>query len=118
MRVLICDGLHKQGVKIFEKAKGIEVVVHDRLEVSELLETIKGCEGLVVRSRTKVDRKILEKANALRVIGRAGIGVDNIDIEAATESGVLVMNTPGANAVAAAEHALALMMAISRHIRM
>ena len=116
MRVLICDGLHKQGVKIFEKAKGIEVVVHDRLEATELLETIKGCEGLVVRSRTKVDRKILEQAKQLRVIGRAGIGVDNIDIEAATESGVLVMNTPGANAVAAAEHALALMMALSRHI--
>ena len=116
MRILVCDGLHRQGVKIFEKAKGIEVEVHDRIEPSELLDAIGGCEGVVVRSRTKIDRKILDRASRLRVIGRAGIGVDNIDIEAATYNGVLVMNTPGANAVAAAEHAMALMLALSRHI--
>ena len=116
MRILVCDGLHRQGVKIFEKAEGIEVVVNDRIEPSELLTTIRDCEGVVVRSRSKIDRKVLEEASRLRVIGRAGIGVDNIDIEAATLSGVLVMNTPGANAVAAAEHAMALMLALSRHI--
>jgi D-3-phosphoglycerate dehydrogenase len=116
MRVLICDGLHQQGVKIFEKVKGLKVEVHDRLEASELLKAIRTCEGVVVRSRTQINRKVLERASRLRVIGRAGIGVDNIDIEAATHQGILVMNTPGANAVAAAEHALALMMALSRHI--
>jgi D-3-phosphoglycerate dehydrogenase len=116
MRVLICDGLHQQGVKIFEKVKGLKVEVHDRLEANELLKVIRNCEGVVVRSRTKINRKVLERASRLRVIGRAGIGVDNIDIEAATHRGILVMNTPGANAVAAAEHALALMMALSRHI--
>jgi len=116
MRVLICDGLHRQGVKIFQKAKNVEVEVRDTIEPQELLELIPKCEGIVVRSRTKIDGRILKKASRLRVIGRAGIGVDNIDIEAATQQGVLVMNTPGANAVAAAEHAMALMMALARHI--
>jgi D-3-phosphoglycerate dehydrogenase len=116
MRILICDGLQRQGVKIFEKAKGIEVEVHERIEPRELLDAIQNCEGVVVRSRSKIDRKVLDRASRLRVIGRAGIGIDNIDIEAATRDGVLVMNTPGANAVAAAEHAMALMMALSRHI--
>ena len=116
MRVLICDGLHRQGVKIFQKAKNIEVLVREKIEPKELAELISECEGIVVRSRTKIDGRVLKKASRLRVIGRAGIGVDNIDIEAATQKGVLVMNTPGANAVAAAEHAIALMMALARHI--
>lgn len=116
MRVLICDGLHRQGVKIFKKAKNVEVEVRDNIEPEELLELLPKCEGVVIRSRTKIDAKVLKKASRLRVIGRAGIGVDNIDIEAATQQGVLVMNTPGANAVAAAEHAMALMMALARHI--
>jgi D-3-phosphoglycerate dehydrogenase len=116
MRVLVCDGLHRQGVKIFEKAKSFEVEVHDRIEAKELLDLISDCEGVVIRSRTQIDRRVLQRAANLRVIGRAGIGVDNIDIEAATHAGVLVMNTPGANAVAAAEHAMALMMALARHI--
>ncbi|MCG6917332.1 MAG: phosphoglycerate dehydrogenase [Deltaproteobacteria bacterium] len=116
MRVLICDGLHRQGVKIFQKAKNIEVLVRENIEVKELVDLISKCEGIVVRSRTKIDGKVLKKASRLKVIGRAGIGVDNIDIEAATAKGVLVMNTPGANAVAAAEHAMALMMALARHI--
>ncbi len=116
MRILVCDGLHRQGVKIFEKAKGIEAEVHDRIQPGELLDTIQECEGVVIRSRTRIDQAVLDRAPRLKVIGRAGIGVDNIDIEAATRSGVLVMNTPGANAVAAAEHAMALMLALSRHI--
>jgi len=116
MRVLICDGLRQQGVKIFQKVKNLEVEVREKIEPEELLDVIPGCDGVVIRSRTKIGRKVLERASRLRVIGRAGIGVDNIDIEAATERGVLVMNTPGANAVAAAEHAMALMLALARHI--
>jgi D-3-phosphoglycerate dehydrogenase len=116
MRVLICDGLHRQGVKIFQKAKNTEVEVREKIDPLELLEMIPECDGLVVRSGTKIDREVLERATRLRVIGRAGIGVDNIDIEVATRMGVLVMNTPGANAVAAAEHAMALMLALARHI--
>jgi D-3-phosphoglycerate dehydrogenase len=116
MRVLICDGLHRQGVNIFRKAKGIEVEVHDRLELDLLIERIKDCDAVVTRSHTQIDRTVLERAPKLRVVGRAGTGVDNIDVEVATERGVLVMNTPGANAMAAAEHTMALMLALSRHI--
>jgi D-3-phosphoglycerate dehydrogenase len=116
MRVLICDGLHRQGVNILKKAKGIEVEVHDRLDLEALLERVRECEGVVVRSNTQIDRRVLEQAARLRAVGRAGTGVDNIDVEAATQRGVLVMNTPGANAMAAAEHAVALMLALSRHI--
>jgi D-3-phosphoglycerate dehydrogenase len=116
MRVLICDGLRQQGVKIFQKVKNFEVEVREKIEPEELLDVIPDYDGVVIRSRTKIGRKALERASRLRVIGRAGIGVDNIDIEAATQRGVLVMNTPGANAVAAAEHAMALMLALARHI--
>jgi D-3-phosphoglycerate dehydrogenase len=116
MRVLICDGLRQQGVKIFQKVKNLEVEVREKIEPEELLDVISDYDGVVIRSRTKIGRKALERASRLRVIGRAGIGVDNIDIEAATQRGVLVMNTPGANAVAAAEHSLALMLALARHI--
>jgi D-3-phosphoglycerate dehydrogenase len=99
MRVLICDGLRQQGVKIFQKVKNLEVEVREKIEPEELLDVIPDYDGVVIRSRTKIGRKALERASRLRVIGRAGIGVDNIDIEAATQRGVLVMNTPGANAV-------------------
>ncbi len=116
MRVLVCDGLHEQGVKIFEKSKGIEVEAHKDLEAGDLLERIKDFEGVVIRSRTQINRDVLERASSLRVIGRAGIGVENIDIETATHRGILVMNTPGANAMATAEHTLALMLGLARHI--
>ena len=116
MRVLICDGLHRQGVNIFRKAKGIEVEVHDRLDAGLFLERIAECDAVVIRSHTQIDRTVLERAPKLRVIGRAGTGVDNIDVETATKRGILVMNTPGANAMAAAEHTVALMLALSRHI--
>jgi D-3-phosphoglycerate dehydrogenase len=116
MRILVCDGLHEQGVRIFEKTEGIEVVVHEHLEPADLPGLIRDFEGVVLRSRTQINREVLNQATRLRVIGRAGIGVDNIDIEAATQRGILVMNTPGANAMAAAEHTLALMLALARHI--
>jgi len=116
MRVLVCDGLHEQGLKIFEKADGIEVELHERLDPGDLLERITECEGVVIRSRTTITREVIDQANSLQAIGRAGIGVENIDVEAATQRGILVMNTPGANAMAAAEHALAMMLALSRHI--
>jgi len=116
MRVLVCDGLHEQGVKIFEKTEGIEVEVHAHLEAGDLLKRMNDFEGLVLRSGSQINREILEQAPRLRVIGRAGIGVENIDIETATQRGILVMNTPGANAMATAEHTLALMLALARHI--
>jgi len=116
MQVLICDGLDPKGIDIFQQAKGIETEVHDHLPKEELLAIIDRFDGLVVRSRTKVDHSLLAAAKKLRVVGRAGTGVDNIDVQAATELGVLVMNTPGANAMAAAEHTMALLLALARHI--
>ncbi len=116
MRILVCDGLHEQGVKILQRTEGIEVEVHEHVGPRDLHELIGDFEGVVLRSRTHINAEVLQHAPRLRVIGRAGTGVDNIDIEAATQRGVLVMNTPGANAMAAAEHTLALMLALARHI--
>lgn len=116
MKILICDGLHKKGLRLFEKAKGIDIEVHERLEPEALIEKIGAADALVIRSRTTVDRNVLAAGPNLRVVGRAGTGVDNIDITAATDQGVLVMNTPGANAMAAAEHTMALMLTLARHV--
>lgn len=116
MRVLVSDNLSPQGVEILKKAKGIEVDVKTGLSPDELQGIIGEYNGLVVRSTTKVTADILEAAHNLKVIGRAGVGVDNIDVEAATKKGIVVMNTPGGNSMAAAEHTVALMLAITRNI--
>src|SRR5437764_684002 len=81
-----------------------------------LPEHLESADALIVRSAVQVDEALLEHAKKLRVIGRAGVGVDNIDLDAATRKGIAVMNTPGANAVAVAEHALAMMLAMARHL--
>ncbi len=116
MKVIICDGLNPEGLEILRKTPGVEV--DDRTSINrEELETVIGSyQGMIVRSRTKVDARLLELGTELRVVGRAGTGVDNIDVKAATGHGILVMNTPGANALAAAEHAVAMMLALARHI--
>ncbi len=116
MRVLVCDGLHACGLEIFEKEEGFEVLAPPSPSAEEVAELAAGCEALIVRSRTKVTAALLERAPKLKVVGRAGTGVDNIDVNAASARGVLVMNTPGANAMAAAEHTIALMLALARHI--
>src|SRR5689334_18662487 len=91
------------------------VVTHDQLE-GKLNQQLADADALIVRSAVQVDDALLQHANKLRVVGRAGLGVDNIDLEAATRKGIAVMNTPGANAVAVAEHTLGLMLAMARHI--
>ena len=116
MKVLVSDNLSSQGVEILQKAKGIEVDVKTGLEPEELRSIIGDYHGLVVRSATTVTPEIIEAASNLKVIGRAGVGVDNIDVQAATKRGIVVMNTPGGNSMAAAEHTIALMLAISRNI--
>jgi len=103
-------------VEILQKAKGVEVDVKTGLSPEELLGIIKEYDGLVVRSATTVTADIIEAASNLKVIGRAGVGVDNIDVQAATKRGIVVMNTPGGNSMAAAEHTIALMFAISRNV--
>ncbi len=116
-RVLISDKLSAAAVQIF-KDRGIEVDFQPDLgkDKDKLAEIIGAYDGLAIRSATKVTPKILEKATRLKVIGRAGIGVDNVDIPAATAKGVIVMNTPFGNSITTAEHAIAMMFALAREI--
>src|SRR6476660_8459788 len=115
--VLISDALSPAAVQIF-KDHGIEVDFQPNLgkDKDKLAEIVGNYDGLAIRSATKVSPKILEKAKRLKVIGRAGIGVDNVDIPAATARGVIVMNTPFGNSITTAEHAISLMLALARQI--
>src|SRR6059058_5562668 len=115
--VLISDALSPAAVQIF-KDHGIEVDFQPNLgkDKDKLAEIVGNYDGLAIRSATKVSPKILEKAKRLKVIGRAGIGVDNVDIPAATARGVIVMNTPFGNSITTAEHAIAMMFALARQI--
>ena len=114
-KVLISDNLSDQAAEIF-RSRGIEVDVKTGLKPDELKAIIAGYDGLAVRSATKVTADVLAVAERLKVVGRAGIGVDNVDIPTATARGVVVMNTPFGNAVTTAEHAIALMFALARQI--
>jgi len=116
-RVLISDALSPAAVQIF-KDRGIEVDFQPALgkDKEKLAQAIDAVDGLAIRSATKVTPKILEKAKNLKVIGRAGIGVDNVDIPAATAKGIIVMNTPFGNSITTAEHAISLMLALARQI--
>jgi D-3-phosphoglycerate dehydrogenase / 2-oxoglutarate reductase len=116
-KVLISDALSPAAVAIF-KDRGVEVDFQPNLgkDRDKLAEAINGFDGLAVRSATKVTPKILERARELKVIGRAGIGVDNVDIPAATARGIIVMNTPFGNSITTAEHAITLMLSLARQI--
>jgi D-3-phosphoglycerate dehydrogenase len=116
-KVLISDALSPAAVAIF-KERGIEVDFQPSLgkDKEKLAATIDGFDGLAIRSATKVTAKILEQAKSLKVIGRAGIGVDNVDIPAATARGIIVMNTPFGNSITTAEHAITLMLSLARQI--
>ena len=114
-KVLISDELSPAAIDIF-KARGLEADFKPGLKKDELLAIIGGYDGLAVRSATKADKDVIAAAKNLKVIGRAGIGVDNIDIPAATQRGIVVMNTPFGNSITTAEHAIALMFAAARQI--
>src|ERR1700704_5515071 len=116
-KVLISDALSPAAVQIF-KDRGVEVDFQPKLggDKEKLAELVGSFDGLAIRSATKVTPKVLDKAKKLRVIGRAGIGVDNVDIPAATAKGVIVMNTPFGNSITTAEHAITLMLALAREI--
>ncbi|MEW5734009.1 MAG: phosphoglycerate dehydrogenase [Thermodesulfobacteriota bacterium] len=116
MKVLVSDKLEDVGVEILRKAPGITVDVKTGLKPDELKAIIGEYHGLVIRSATKVTADLLEAATNLKVVGRAGTGLDNVDIPAATRRGVVVMNTPGGNTVTTAEHAISLMLSLSRNI--
>ena len=115
VKVLISDKLSPAAVEIFRN-RGIEVDVKTGLAAADLRAIIANYDGLAVRSATKVTRELLEAATNLKVVGRAGIGVDNVDVKSATARGVVVMNTPYGNAITTAEHAIAMMFALARQI--
>ena len=115
MKILISDSLSKQGVEALEKA-GFTVVVKSKMPKDELLKEIKDADGLIVRSGTKVTEELLAAAEKLKVVGRAGSGLDNVDTPAATRRGIVVMNTPGGNTVTTAEHTMSMICAMSRRI--
>lgn len=115
VKVLISDKMSPRAAEVF-KARGIEVDERPGLSMEELQKIIGKYEGLVVRSSTKVSDALIDKADKLKVVGRAGIGVDNIDIAAATGRGIVVMNTPFGNSITTAEHSIAMMMALARKI--
>jgi D-3-phosphoglycerate dehydrogenase / 2-oxoglutarate reductase len=116
MKVLVSDNLSATGVEILKKEPGLEVDVKTGLSKEELIKIIPAYDGLIVRSATKVVAEIIEVADNLKVIGRAGVGVDNIDLAAAGKKGIIVMNAPEGNMITTAEHTMALLMALSRNI--
>ena len=115
MKIVIAEKISPAAVDLFREESRWSVVTHEQLD-GNLAGQLADADGLIVRSAVKVDAKVLEHADKLRVIGRAGVGVDNIDLEAATKKGIAVMNTPGANAVAVSEHTLGMMLAMARHL--
>jgi len=114
-KVLISDSMSSQALAIFEE-RGVEVVQPGKLTEAELLDMIGEFDGLAIRSSTRVTQQLLDVAANLKVVGRAGIGVDNVDVPACTRRGVVVMNTPLGNAITTAEHAMAMMLSLARHI--
>lgn len=117
MKILVCDPVSPKGIALLQQRSEFQVVVlPKRLSEAELLPVVADVTAMVVRSETKVTRKIIEAAPKLRVVGRAGVGVDNVDVEAATQRGVVVMNTPGGNTVTTAELSFAMLLALARKV--
>lgn len=115
LKVLIAEKLSPKAVDVLT-GHGFEADVKVGLAREELLETVKDYDAILIRSATQVDRELIEAAPKLKVVGRAGVGVDNVDIKAATERGIIVCNAPTSNVVSAAEHTMALMLAVARNI--
>ncbi len=116
MRILVSDPLSEEGLKILKEVKEFQVDVKTELKPEILKEEIKNYDALIVRSATKVTKDIIGAAKNLKVIGRAGVGLDNVDLEAATQKGIIVMNTPGGNTISTAEHTTSMILALSRNI--
>lgn len=112
--ILAADGIAKEGIELLKENFNVEV--RDKISHEELLEIIPQFDALIVRSASKVTADVLERATNLKIIGRAGVGVDNIDVQAATERGIIVINSPDGNTIAATEHTFAMMLAVSRNI--
>ncbi len=115
MKVLISDPIAPDGIEILKQA-GLEVLERPGMSKEELLETIKDVDAIIIRSATKMTADVIEAAKNLKLIARAGTGLDNVDIEAANRRGIVVMNCPGGNTVSAAEHTLSMMLSLARNI--
>ena len=117
MNILICDPVSPKGVALLQQRPEFKVSVLTRKHSeSELIPLVGEMSALVVRSETKITRKIIEAAPKLKVVGRAGVGVDNVDVEAATQNGIVVMNTPGGNTISTAELTFSMLMSLARKI--
>ena len=117
MNIMICDPISPKGIALFQQRPEFKVtVLKERLSEDKLLPLIADVEAMVVRSETKITRKVIEAAPKLRVVGRAGVGVDNVDVEAATQRGIVVMNTPSGNTISTAELTFSMLMALARKI--
>ena len=110
------DGIDPAGVDVIRRSKSIEPIVHDKISRDKLLEIVPQADAIIVRSSTAIDRELMLKARQLKVVGRAGVGVDNVDLDAATEYGILVMNSPGGSTTTTAEHTVAMLFAMARNI--
>jgi D-3-phosphoglycerate dehydrogenase / 2-oxoglutarate reductase len=115
-KVFLLDGIYPAGVAHIQRCDSIEAVVRDKISRDQLLAIVADADAIVVRSATVIDRELFERAKKLRVVGRAGVGVDNVDVDAATERGVLVMNSPGGSTTTTAEHTIAMLFALARNI--
>ena len=115
-RVLVSDGMSDVGLAALRAAPYLQVDVKTDLSPAQLLAEIPAYDALLVRSATQVTAEVLRAGTRLRVVGRAGVGVDNIDVDAATQAGIVVVNAPTGNVVAAAEHTIALLMAMARNV--
>jgi D-3-phosphoglycerate dehydrogenase len=115
-KVLISDSLSKEAVQILEKEKDFKVDVNTKMTPEELKKAIKDYDALLVRSATKVTKDVIAAADKLKIIGRAGVGLDNVDVEAASKKGIIVVNTPAGNTISTAEHTFSMLLALSRSI--
>lgn len=114
--VLVPDNVHQQAIDALEASAGISVSAPGKLERPALLEAVADAHALIIRSGVAADAELISRAPQLRAIARAGVGVDNVDLAAASARGIVVMNTPGGNTISTAEHTFGLMIALSRHI--
>ena len=116
VKILVSDPLSEEGIHILKAVKDFQVDIKTELKPDELKAVIKDYQALIVRSATKVTKEILEQAVNLKVIGRAGVGLDNVDLPAATNKGIIVMNTPAGNTISTAEHTMSMILALARNI--
>ncbi len=115
-KVLVCDDLSDEGLQIFRAEKNISVVVKTKMPLEDLKREIADADACIVRSATQITKEVIEAGKKLKAIGRAGVGLDNVDVETASKKGIVVINTPGGNTISAAEHTFCLLMSMARNI--